>query len=245
MDKNQLKETRAMILSAGLGTRFKPWTDHHPKALAVVNGKSLLQRNIEYLQEYGIRDIVVNVHHFADQIINAIEKNKGWGSNITISDEKEEVLETGGGILKARPFLKEARFLSLNVDILTDAELDKMMDFHIEQRALITLATTERKTSRYLLFNENNRLCGWRNTSTGDEKISLPSDVLIQKAYSGLTIFEPAVFDLIEFTGKFSLIDVYLALAAKHKIVGFDHSGGKLVDVGRTESVEVASTLFP
>jgi NDP-sugar pyrophosphorylase family protein len=187
----------------------------------------------------------VNVHHFADQIISAIEKNNGWGSNVTISDEKEEVLETGGGVLKAKPLLKANRFITLNVDILTDADLGRMMDFHMQQGALITLATTERKTSRYLLFNGDNRLCGWRNTSTGDERISFPSDVLIQKAYSGLAIFEPEVFDLIEFTGKFSLIDVYLSLAAKQKIVGFDHSGGKLVDVGRTESVEVASALFP
>ena len=245
MDTNQLNETGAMILSAGLGTRFKPWTDHHPKALAVVNGKSLLQRNIEYLQQFGIRNVVVNVHHFAEQIISAIEKNNGWGSNVSISDEKEEVLETGGGVLKAKPLLKGKRFITLNVDILTDTDLGRMMDFHLQQRALITLATTERKTSRYLLFNQHNRLCGWRNTSTGDERISFPSDVLIQKAFSGMTIMEPSVFDLIEFEGKFSLIDVYLSLAAKHKIVGFDHSGGKLVDVGRTESVEVASALFP
>src|SRR5450432_3106608 len=94
--------TRAMILAAGLGTRFKPWTDLHPKALAIVNGKSLLQRNIEYLQQYGIRDIVVNVHHFAHQIVEAITVNKGWGSKITISDETEQVLETGGGLNKAR-----------------------------------------------------------------------------------------------------------------------------------------------
>src|SRR6187200_1739103 len=93
----------AMIFSAGLGTRFKPWTDSHPKALAVVNGKSLLQRNIEYLQQYGINNVVVNVHHFADQIIAALEKNKGWGSTITISDETDMVLETGGGIKKAEP----------------------------------------------------------------------------------------------------------------------------------------------
>src|ERR1044072_3269521 len=98
--------TRAMILAAGLGTRLKPWTDHHPKALAMVNGKSLLQRNIEYLQSFGIREIIVNVHHFPDQIISAINKNNGWGSSITISDETDAVLETGGGLKKARWFLE-------------------------------------------------------------------------------------------------------------------------------------------
>ena len=112
-----------MIFCAGLGTRFKPWTDKHPKALALVNGKSLLQRNIEYLQQYGIKDVIVNVHHFAEQIINAIEKNNGWGSNIIISDETDEVLETGGGLLKAKDlFTPGEKFITCNVDILTDLE---------------------------------------------------------------------------------------------------------------------------
>ena len=108
-----------MILAAGLGTRLKPFTDHHPKALAVVNGKPLLQRNIEYLQAYGIYEVVLNVHHFADQIIDAIEKNNGWGSNVTISDESDEVLETGGGLLRAKThFENEAKWLVMNADIL-------------------------------------------------------------------------------------------------------------------------------
>ena len=111
---------KAMIFSAGLGTRFKPWTDKHPKALAFVNGKSLLQRNIEYLQQYNITDVIVNIHHFPRQIIDAVKKNSGWGSNIIISDESNEVLETGGGLLKAKLLLaKEKIFISLNVDVLT------------------------------------------------------------------------------------------------------------------------------
>src|SRR5690606_11818283 len=111
---NRRENLKALIFSAGLGTRFKPWTDHHPKALAVVNGKSLLQKNIEYLQTAGIYDVVVNVHHFADQIVNAIEKNNGWGSRVEISDEKDAVLETGGGLLKAGSFLKGSRFVTMN-----------------------------------------------------------------------------------------------------------------------------------
>ena len=111
--------SKAMIFSAGLGTRFKPWTDKHPKALALVNGKSLLQRNIEYLQKYGITNVVVNVHHFAGQIIEAVKKNKGWGSHVVISDESDEVLETGGGLVKARALLEgDEPFITLNVDIL-------------------------------------------------------------------------------------------------------------------------------
>ncbi len=235
---------KAIIFSAGLGTRFKPWTNHHPKALAVVNGKSLLQRNIEYLQSAGIFDVVVNVHHFADQIIDAIEKNNGWGSRVEISDESDAVLETGGGLLKARKYLQDSRFVTINVDILTDTSLGKIILSHEERKALVTLAVTKRNTSRYLLFNEQERLCGWRNRSTGEERISMGADVLIEKAFSGLAVFEPAIFDLIDFTGKFSIIEVYLSLAAVHPIYGFDHTGSKLLDVGKPESVALAESIF-
>ncbi len=235
----------AMIFAAGLGTRFKPWTEKHPKALAVVNGKSLLQRNIEYLQQYGITDVVVNVHHFADQIEEAVKKAAGWGSNITISDERDEVLETGGGLLKAKPYLRGERFLTINVDILTDVNLKSLLVFHQLQAADITLGVTDRTTSRYLLFNEYNRLCGWRNTATGQERIAIENPDYIQKAYSGLAIFEPAVLDAITQTGKFSLIDVYLSLAPQMKIAGFDHSESKVLDVGKPESVAVAESMFP
>lgn len=235
---------KAMIFSAGLGTRFKPWTDSHPKALAVVNGKSLLQRNVEYLQQYGIRDVVVNVHHFPDQVKEAIEKAKGWGSNIMISDESGELLETGGGLLKARKFLQDDSFLTINVDILSEVNIKYFLAFHQQQNALITLAVTDRKTSRYLLFNKYNRLVGWRNTNTGEEKIVIEAKDMFQKAYSGMAIFEPEVFDLIPFTGKFSLIDLYLALAPGNKIAGFDHTGEKLIDVGKPDSLAQAEQLF-
>jgi NDP-sugar pyrophosphorylase family protein len=235
---------KAMIFAAGLGTRFKPWTDKHPKALAVINGKSLLQRNIEYLQQYDIRDVVVNVHHFADQIIEAIEKNKGWGSHVVISDERDQVLETGGGLMKANDLLKDETFLTLNVDILTDANLKYFLASHQQQNSLITLAISNRKTSRYLLFNKYNRLCGWRNIKTGDEKIVLEAKDLFEKAYSGLAIFQPSVFEQSCLRGKFSLIDLYLALAHDNKIAGFDHSESKLLDVGKPESVALAEELF-
>lgn len=237
-----------MIFSAGLGTRFKPWTDKHPKALAVVNGKSLLQRNIQYLQAFGIKDIIVNVHHFADQIEDAILKNNGWGSNVIISDERNEVLETGGGLLKAKSlFVPGEKFITCNVDILTNLDISKLISFHEENKALISFGVTNRKTSRYLLFDENNRLCGWRNNKTREEKISIPKDGLIQKAYSCVVVFEYDIFRLMEennCSGKFSLIDVYLKLAADHNIMGFDHSDDKLVDVGKPESVPIAEALF-
>ncbi|MDB5197651.1 MAG: Nucleotidyl transferase [Flaviaesturariibacter sp.] len=235
---------KAMILAAGLGTRFKPWTDSHPKALAVVNGKPLLQRNIEYLQQYEIRDVVVNVHHFADQIRAAIDKAHGWGSNITISDESNEVLETGGGLMKAADFLKDDTFLTLNVDILTDLNIKAFLASHQQDGSEITVATTDRKTSRYLLFNKYNRLCGWRNTATGEEKIVLEAKDKFEKAYSGIAIFEPNIFDMSQLTGKFSLIDLYLALAHDNKISSFDHSESRLLDVGKPDSVARAEELF-
>ncbi len=242
---------KAMIFSAGLGTRFKPWTLHHPKALALVNGKSLLQRNIEYLQQYGITEVVVNVHHFADQIIEAIEKNNGWGSSITISDETAEVLETGGGLLKARNLLEgNEPFLSLNVDILTDLNIDRLIAFHRSQDALISFGITNRKSSRNLLFNEENRLVGWQNNSSGEIKMadkSLRGDEPFIKpfAYSCVVIYQPETLSLITQSGKFSIIDSYLDLGGAHRIMGFDHSGDRLVDVGKPESVAIAEALFP
>lgn len=235
---------KAMIFAAGLGTRFKPWTDKHPKALALVSGKSLLQRNIEYLQQYNITDVVVNVHHFADQIEETVSKANGWGSKIIISDERNEVLETGGGLLKAKQYLQGERFLTINVDILTDVNLKSLLIFHQQEAANITLGVTNRTTSRYLLFNEYNRLCGWRNTATGQERIAIETDRYIQKAYSGLAVFEPIVLDAITQTGKFSLIDVYLSLASQFKIAGFDHSESKVLDVGKPESVALAESMF-
>lgn len=236
---------QAMIFSAGLGTRFKPWTDSHPKALAIVNGKSLLQRNIEYLQQYGIKDIIVNVHHFGQQIIDAIKENNGWGSNIIISDETTEVLETGGGLLKAKPlFTPGEKFITCNADILTDLNIEKLLSFHEANKSLISFGVTTRKSSRNFLFDNDNRLCGWMNTATGEKRIAIEKENLIPKAYSCVVVFEYAVLDLIPFTGKFSLVDVYLHLAKKHRIYGYDHTGDRFADVGKPESVAVAESLF-
>lgn len=236
---------RAMILAAGLGTRFKPWTDQHPKALAQVGGKPLLQRNIEYLQQYGIRQVVVNVHHFADQIIEALADNKGWGSEYIISDETDEVLETGGGLKKAHSFLEAAPFVLMNVDILTDMDLSAMIQDHFRYQPLATLAVTGRSTSRYFLFDEKDLLCGWQNVQTGQVRTARPADAPRQKAFSGIHVIDPGIFPLIRRTGKFSMVDLYLDLAADHTIRGFDHSMSKLIDVGKPEAVAKAEALFP
>ena len=244
---NDRSISKAMIFSAGLGTRFKPWTDHHPKALALINGKSLLQRNIEYLQQYGIRDIVINVHHFADQIVAALDANKGWGSTISISDETDEVLETGGGLIKARPLLDGAPFVAMNVDILTDLDLNILIRDHFQHRPLATLAVTQRETSRYFLFDEKSRLRGWKNVKTGQERWAGGKPVIEPvnpRAFSGIHVIDPALFPLMRQEGKFSTVDVYLEVGASHIIRGFDHSGSRLIDVGKPESAELAAVMF-
>jgi MurNAc alpha-1-phosphate uridylyltransferase len=243
-----------MILAAGLGTRLKPFTNNHPKALAVVNGKSLLQRNVEYLLSFGITDIIVNVHHFADQIINAVNENKGWGANITISDETDEVLETGGGLLRAANYFEsEDRWLVMNADILTNLDLHKMIAadeayaIKAEGDLVATLAVTDRSSSRNLIFNQSGTLCGWKNNNTGEEKWALPlrdPNSAVPKAFSGIQIVHAAFLQEVQLRGKFSLIDAYLQLAQHYAIHYYDHSDGILLDVGKPESLEKAATIF-
>ena len=243
-NSSQLASLRGMIFAAGLGTRFKPWTNSHPKALAVINGKSLLQRNIEYLQRHRIFEVVVNVHHFADQIVTAIEQNNGWGSHIIISDETDAVLETGGGLKKAALHLQGGSIVVINVDILTDLNLGEMIHYHQQLMPLATLAVTNRSTSRYFLFDQFHNLCGWRNIKTGEEKISRVSAENTPKAFSGIHIIDSRIFSLMKQEGKFSMVDVYLELAKTEIIKGFDHTGSRFMDVGKPEAVAVAESLF-
>ncbi len=243
---------KAMLLAAGFGTRLKPFTNNHPKALAEVNGKTLLQYNIEYLQHFNIYDVVVNVHHFGEQIIQAIEKNAGWGSNMVISDESDAILETGGGLKRAARYLEnEGSFVLMNTDVLTDLPLNEMILFHQENKPLATLATTNRQTSRYFLFNDENVLRGWKNVETGEKKIphsplsENKEGKLIPKAFSGIHIIGNKIFDLMKHTEtKFSMVDVYLSLCSEHKILSFDHSSSKFIDVGNPQSLNAAQELF-
>lgn len=237
----------AMLFAAGLGTRLKPFTNNHPKALAIVNGKTLLQRNIEYLQQFGIKKVVVNVHHFSEQIIDIVEKNKGWGSEIIISDESSEVLETGGGLLNARNLFQDVEnIILMNVDILTNLNLDKMFLFHQTKQSLVTLAVTKRNTSRYFIFNKENELKGWMNTTTNELKgIEQFDESTFQLlAFSGIHIINKKLFSLIKQTGKFSLVDVYLNLMKENKILAYNHQGDKFIDVGKPESIVLAEKIF-
>lgn len=233
-----------MIFAAGLGTRLKPFTDNHPKALAVVNGKPLLQRNIEYLKSFGIDEIVINVHHFADQIIEFLEENNYFGIEIIISDETDQVLETGGGLVKAKDNFTED-FLVMNVDILTDLNLAEFIKAHQENNAIVSLAVSDRDSSRKLFFNEQNELKGWRNLKTEEEIKAVDSlDNCKDLAFSGIHVISPTLFDKITEKGKFSIMKVYMDLMQTESIIGFDHSGGILIDVGRPESVLEAESYF-
>ena len=235
---------KAMLFAAGLGTRLKPFTDKHPKALAQVNGKTLLEHTILYLQKFGIKDVVVNVHHFADQIEHVLQENNGFGSHYVISDERDEVLETGGGLKKAaHHFTDEKAFVVMNVDVLTNLQLDKLIDAHTSSNAMATLAVMKRDSLRELLFDSDMKLCGWRNNKTGEVKLPLESEVKEPFAFSGIQVLSPAIFSM-PFEGKFSIIDVYLHFASEGVIKGYDHTGDVFLDVGKPESLEMAGKLF-
>lgn len=241
------KGMKAMIFAAGLGTRLKPFTDSHPKALAPVNGKPLLQRNIEYLTSFGIHDFVINVHHFADQIIDFLYRNEHFGQRISISRELEQPLETGGGLKHASWFFEDTSlpFLVMNADILTDMDLGGMMADHEKYRPLATLAVTDRPASRAFLFNAANELCGWRNAKTGEERISRPDQSSLQPgSFTCVHLIQPEMLKIMPGEGKFSIIDTYLELAKGRIIRGYRHHGDHVVDVGRPESILEAERIF-
>ena len=236
---------KAILFAAGLGTRLQAITEHMPKALVKVNNKTLIEHNIRYLQRYGIFDIIVNVHHFAALIEKTLTDNNGFGSEITISDERNELLETGGGLKKmAHYFTNEETFLAMNVDVLTNMNIAELIAAHIYKGSFATLAVMKRESSRQLLFNKNKILCGWANSSTNEQRLSRTETGLLPFAFSGIQVLSGAVWKDIPFDGKFSLIDLYLYWAKANDIIAFDHSGNVFIDVGKPQSIEQASYLF-
>ena len=240
-----------MIFAAGLGTRLKPLTDTMPKALVPLAGKPLLQWQVEKLRDAGIKDIVVNVHHFPDQIIETIQANKGWGCNISISDERECLLDTGGGLRKAlhlTPYtLPLEPILACNVDILSNIDLCAFIASY-DPKTLGTLVVSERQTQRYLLFDNDLTLRGWTNIKTGEVKpanISANFGELRQLAFSGMQILNPAIFDKMDAVvaqkgDKFSLIDLYLSLCEKEVFKAYIPRDYKMMDVGKIEQLNDA-----
>lgn len=235
---------KALIFAAGKGTRLKPFTDNHPKALAVVNNVPLLERNIKFLQNYGINDFVINVHHFGEQIIDFLQEKENFGAKIEISDEKNELLETGGGLVFAKKYLEnEENFLIMNADILTDLNISEFVKFHLSHQNVATLAVSDRVSSRKLMFNEDMILKGWVNKTTGETKLSEFNKNFKELAFSGIHCVNSSIFDKIKRTGKFSIMEEYLDLMFENNIQGFQHNA-KLIDVGRPESVVEAEIYF-
>ena len=235
---------KALIFAAGKGTRLKPFTDHHPKALARVNGVPLLERNIKYLQSYGINDFVINIFHFGEQIVEFLKEHDHFGANIEISDEKDQLLETGGGLVFARRFLDDGEdFLILNADILTDLNITEFVEYHQEKKDFATLAVSDRKSSRKLLFNPEMVLRGWVNVETGEQRLAEFNKGFKPLAFSGIHCINPRIFDKIKRKGNFSIMEEYLDLMHTEEIHGYQHDA-HLIDVGRPESVTEAEKIF-
>lgn len=229
---------KAMILAAGLGTRLRPLTDTKPKALVTAGGKSLLEINILKIISAGIRDIVINTHHFSEQIIYFLEKNNYFGVNIACTVE-DELLDSGGGIKNARFFLEDAEcFLVHNVDIISDVDIKRLISRHQLEKPLATLAVSSRKTSRYLIFDEMNKLAGWENLITGEKKgVFITKPVYKMMAFSGIHVISTEIFNYFTELKIFSIIDTYIDLCARYSIKGFEHDQDNWFDAGKPEGL--------
>lgn len=235
---------RAMILAAGLGTRLRPLTNDRPKALVEVAGRTLLEITLRRLASLGVRDVIVNVHHFADMVVEYLQKNDNLGMRVEVSRE-DVLLDTGGGLKKAAWFFLEKEnqsepFILHNVDVISTIDLARMVKAHLETRTLATLAVQERKTSRYLLFDDHNRLCGRR---TGDRAPELVREVSQPHAwaFSGIHVISTRMLQMITEEGVFSIINSYLRLAGEgESIVGFRADGYAWRDLGKQENVRAA-----
>jgi NDP-sugar pyrophosphorylase family protein len=228
---------KVMIFAAGLGTRLGEISKHIPKALVAINGKSILQIAVEKVVQYGFDDIIVNVHHFAGLVEKEIERLQKQNYNITISDERQLLLETGGGLHKAKWFFDKDPFLVYNADIITDLDLGALYRYHLEMGGIATLAVRNRPGKRFLL-DESGLLRGWRNKETGEEIIaeSDPGD-LKETGFSGIHIINPEIFEYMK-EGVYSMTPLYLKLAKTHKIFTCSHNEGFWADIGTPENLE-------
>lgn len=255
-----------MIFAAGLGTRLRPLTDTMPKALVEVGGQPLLWHVVMKLKAAGYERIVVNVHHFAQQIVDYLKQNQNFGLDIRISDESEQLLETGGGIKKALPLFDPTEpILIHNVDILSNLSLHSApSDWRGSSEAaestdrrggrpsnevLASLVVSQRKTKRYLQFDDEMRLVGWKNIETGEVKgpiaITHPPTPITQLAFSGLHVLYPSAFPLLaEWPERFPIMDFYLKVCGDHRIVGYEVPGLRLLDVGKLDTLDKAEAFL-
>jgi len=238
---------RAMVLAAGLGTRLRPLTDDRPKALVEIAGRTMLGITLTRLRSFGIEEAIVNVHHFADMVVEYLKAKSNFGMRIEISRE-DGLLDTGGGLKKAAWFFQEGGetkagpFLLHNVDVISAIDLERMLARHYENRSLATLAVQERESSRQLLFDPEGVLCGRRGGRSRESEIVRAASQLTPLAFSGIHVISPRLFELMTESGAFSIIDVYLRLAAAgEKISAFRADKFYWRDLGKPESVQQAS----
>lgn len=236
---------KAMIFAAGLGSRLKPLTDTTPKALLPIAGKPMLEHIILKLKAAGFDEIVINIHHLGRQILDFLASRDNFGVKISISDEQDYLLDTGGGIKKAACFLEgDEPFLVHNVDILSNVDVRKLYDTHLQTKALATLLVSKRDTSRYLLFNKEDKLCGWRNRETGEVKSFYPyfdPEQHTEYAFGGIHVISPDIFHWMdEWTGKFSIINFYLSICAKTTIQAYPAENLRLLDIGKPDTLQKA-----
>lgn len=236
---------KALILAAGLGTRLKPLTDHIPKALVEVNGRPLLDHAIERVKSCSIHEIIINTHHFSEQMMARIKNYNDPEVELVISDESDMLLDTGGAIKKAEWFLKKNNsFLVYNVDILSRFDLNDLLSFHKTNKGIASLAVSERESSRYLLFDESNNLCSWQNVKTGEKKISRDADQTKQYAFSGIHVLDSEIFEYMPKERKFSIIDVFLTAGGTRDIKAFVHKPDEILDAGKPESLDKAENFL-
>ena len=239
---------KAMIFAAGLGSRLKPLTDTMPKALVPIAGYPMLEHVILKLKAAGFTEIVINIHHFGEQILDFLKANENFGLIIHISDERDLLLDTGGGVKKARSFFENSDepLLIHNVDILSDVNLKELYDYHLRSGAVATLLASQRKTSRYLLFDTDKRLCGWINKDTEQVKpegFQYDSSLYWEYAFSGIHVLSPAIFQWMtspSWDGKFSIMDFYLATCRQVNYGGYLTEKLHLIDIGKPETLAKA-----
>ena len=236
---------KAMILAAGLGTRLRPLTDDRPKALVEINGRTLLEITLSRLRIFGVREVIVNVHHFADLVVEYLKKNNNFGMQIDVSRE-ERLLDTGGGLKRVAYFFTRSNasdepFILHNVDVLSTIDLQHMIQSHVENKALATLAVQDRETSRYLLFDEHLQLCG-RRSNNQDPELVRSANQPQPLAFSGIHVISPRLFPMMTEDGAFSVITTYLRLAAqKERIQAFRADKYYWRDLGKPESLTQAA----
>jgi MurNAc alpha-1-phosphate uridylyltransferase len=235
---------KAMIFAAGIGSRLGELTKNIPKALVTISNKSVLEIAVEKLHKCGFNDIIVNVHHFAGKVIAETERLKNSGYRITVSDETDQLLDTGGGLYKARGFFDKNPFLLYNTDIVTDIDLKLMLACHNKNGGLSTLAVRNRTGNRFFLIDTDGRVRGWVNKATG-EKILTGSEtnILSEIAFSGIHMVNPAIFNVME-KGIYSLTALYLKIAAEHKIMTYRHEEGFWADIGTVENLEYVRRYY-